>query len=66
MTLPHVGIIVTVLGTVLMAFSLKIIKQYSFEVRTDKDKISPTQTEINKWLFWTGLFCIAMGSFFQW
>jgi hypothetical protein len=80
MELKHWGIILTVLGTILLAFSIRIkssvAKDASFirksiEERQKKehkemDLIWPSETWINRTFFWSGLFCIAIGALLQW
>jgi hypothetical protein len=67
------GILATVLGTVLLAFSLKIRRQYEGETAKVVDKmkrsnglLEPTETYIIRPLFWLGLGLIASGSLLQW
>jgi hypothetical protein len=82
MTYPHIGIIITIIGTILLAFSLRIQSQFGLGTFVDeagdiavvpndgeedtKKAIFPTYTYINKWLFWGGLFLVAVGSLLQW
>lgn len=65
MNIRHVGIILSVvfsvMGAILLAFSLKI-KSYK-GVRFYGD--AATRTSINKWLFWSGLVLIAAGALMQ-
>jgi len=75
MELKHVGIILVVIGTILLAFSLKIIHGYdtkhpvmkeSHKIAKESGYVWPSETYINKWLFWAGLACVALGSLLQW
>ena len=68
------GIILTIIGTIFLAFSVKMKRQYIEDMakRVDDIKkknpnlIEPTETYIVQWLFWLGLFFIAVGSMLQW
>ena len=73
--LRHLGILFTILGTVLLAFSVKTVHQYSGDrymeeivERFEKDSsfIVPTKTWIDRKLFWGGLLFVALGSGLQW
>jgi hypothetical protein len=73
-SMEHIGIILTVLGTVLVAFSVRVKRQYNKEVRKlvdeaktrHPDLIEPTETYIVRSLFWIGLILVALGSALQW
>jgi hypothetical protein len=73
-TRQHIGIFVTIAGTVLLAFSVKIKSQYSGDMAGVVDKlkggnpdlIEPTETRIVRGLFWTGLAFVAIGTLLQW
>jgi hypothetical protein len=70
----HIGIILTILGTVLVAFSVRIKRQYDKELRKVADEaktrhpdlVEPTETYIVRSLFWIGLILVAVGSALQW
>ncbi len=74
MTTHQVGILLTVLGTVLLAFSLRVRRQYEGEMarfidkskKEDSKMMEITETAINRYLFWSGLLCISVGSLMQW
>jgi N-acetylglutamate synthase-like GNAT family acetyltransferase len=73
-TTPHIGILLTIAGTVCLAISVKSNTQYSGDEfmedcvqRARKDgAFVPTYTYIDKKLFYTGLGLVAAGSFMQW
>lgn len=68
------GIALTVIGTILLAISVKSETQYRGDVfmedcveRARKDgAFIPTYTYISKRLFRSGLLCVALGSVFNW
>ena len=73
MNYRHLGIVLTVIGTASLAFSVKVQRQYTGEMARIADKlkesddtIEPTETSISRGLFWTGLTLIAAGSLLQW
>jgi hypothetical protein len=68
MTRQHLGLLLTVVGTILLAFSLKVYEGGLAIQMTDKKGriISPSQATINRYMFWAGLGCIAVGTMFQW
>lgn len=73
-TRGHAGIVLTVIGTVCLALSVKVKRQYEGEMAKVVDKlkkekpdlIEPTETYIVRKLFWIGLICIAVSSLLQW
>ena len=70
-TRQHIGIILTIIGTGFLAFSVRVTRQYQGEMakevaRFKKDSIELTQTSINRSLFWIGLGLVALGSALQW
>lgn len=73
-TRQHIGIILTIIGTVILALSVKSETQYSGDKlmedcveRARKDgAFVPTYTYIDKKLFYIGLSCVAVGSLMQW
>jgi len=70
-TRQHLGIILTIIGTVFLAFSVRVTRQYKREMakkvdRLKKDDIEPTETSIILSLFWIGLGLVALGSALQW
>ncbi len=74
LTAHQLGIILVVLGTILLAFSLKVTPQYTCDaaravdqLKKDRpDLIELTETYIIRWRFWTGLALVALGSLLQW
>jgi hypothetical protein len=74
MEIRHWGILISILGTVLLAFSLKSENQYSkhqnrIEIEKwakSNDGFLPTYTRIDNRLFYIGLALIAIGSLLQW
>ena len=67
------GIILTIMGTILLAFSVKVKRQYTGDLAKDVDNkkknldlIEHSETYIVQWLFWFGLFFVALGSMLQW
>jgi hypothetical protein len=69
----HIGIILTVIGTGFLAFSVRITRQYQGEMSKIADKLKRgasfiefTETTINRSLFWIGLGFVALGSALQW
>ena len=70
MTMQHIGIILSIIGTVLLAFSVKVKRQYGGEAAKavdaaklrDPSLVEPTETTIVRPLFWFGLALIALGS----
>jgi hypothetical protein len=73
-TRHHIGIILTIIGTVCLAFSVKSETQYSGDKlmedcaeRARKDGgFVPTYTYIDKKLFYAGLAFVGIGSVMQW
>ncbi len=81
MTFQHGGILLVILGTICLAFAVKIENKYTLSARGKKDKTywrniikraedgtycEPTIVFIDKILFRTGLACVALGSLLQW
>ena len=75
MELRHGGILLTILGTLVLAFSVKVIPGYDEKIEElkklheeteENGLIWPSETYIKKWWFWCGLFLIAVGSLLQW
>ena len=74
MTSKHLGIILTIIGTFSLTFSVRIKRQYGEGIDKVLDKlkkenpelIEPTETYIVRKYFWFGLVCIALGSLLQW
>lgn len=69
-SLQHAGILLTILGTIFLAFSVRVKGQYNKEIRKDIGKdpsiLSPTEVCIVRIRFWAGLACVAAGSLLQW
>jgi len=74
LTREHIGILLTIAGTALLAFSVKVKRQYSGDMARVVDKlkkggpdvVEPTETHIARGLFWAGLICVAIGAVLQW
>lgn len=81
MTLGHGGILLVILGTICLAFAVKIENKYTLSSRSKEDKnywknivkraedgtyYEPTIVHIDKMLFRVGLACVAIGSLMQW
>ena len=78
----HIGILLTIAGTIVLAYSLRITSQFGLGSFVDeggninivpndgeedtKKAIFPTYTYINRWLFRGGLLLVALGSLLQW
>jgi len=70
----HIGLILVVIGTVWLAFSLSVKRQYSGEMRKAVDKFKKneknllelTEVKIDRFRFWIGLLFIAIGTIMQW
>ena len=65
MEIRHIGILLSVIfsviGAVLLAFSLKIKSHENVRI----NGVPTTETSINKWLFYSGLVLIAIGALMQ-
>ena len=74
MTLGHGGILLVILGTICLAFAVKIENKYTLSARSNKEKkyyenivkraedgsyYEPTIVQIDKMLFRIGLACVA-------
>jgi len=74
MTYSHAGIILVFIGTVLLAFSLKVKRSYESETADVVDKLKkqfphilePTEVYIRPGYFRSGLIFVAIGSLLQW
>ena len=73
MTFSHIGIISVLIGTFLLAFSVKVKRMYKGDMANVVDRlkklhhiVEPTETYIRPGLFWFGLFLVAVGSILQW
>jgi len=64
------GLILVIVGTGLMAISVtyrqSLPRQLQREMERRQDVVVPTQVIFCRWLFWSGLGCIALGSLMQW
>ncbi len=73
-TREHLGIIILVVGTAFLAFSVKVKRQYHGdaarvvdELKKQKpDLVEITETYISRSMFWVGLALVAIGSALQW
>jgi hypothetical protein len=73
-TRQHFGILLIIIGTTCIAFSVRVKRQYDREMGSAVDKLKkenpnifePTETTIVRALLWSGLICIVIGSFLQW
>jgi len=74
MTTAQVGIVLVVAGTVILALSVKVNRQYRGQLgkmvdnlkKKDSDLIEPSETRIVRPMFWFGLLLVALGSILQW
>lgn len=74
LTLSRIGILLGIIETGFLAFSVKAENQYSnFKEIQSKLKewkkigiFSPSDVSINRGLLWTGLGLVAIGSLLQW
>lgn len=82
MDLRHGGILLVILGTICLAFAVKVENKYTLSARSEgkekkeaKDIVKraedgsyyePPIVYIDKMLFRTGLACVAIGSLMQW
>ena len=70
----HIGIVLTIAGTVLLAFSVRIKRQYTGPMAKVADRlkegnpdlIEPVETRIVRGMFWAGLASVAVGALLQW
>ena len=70
----HLGILLTIAGSVLLAFSVRVKRQYTGPMakvvdnlkQQDHELVEPTEASIVRPLFWAGLSFIAAGSLLQW
>ena len=70
----HIGLVLTFFGTVLLALSVKVKRQYSGDTASEVDKlkeadpdlVEPTETYIVRRRFRAGLFLIGIGTVLQW
>jgi predicted thioredoxin/glutaredoxin len=74
LTRQHIGILLTIAGTVLLAFSVKVKRQYSGKMARVADKLKErepalvelTETNIVRSMFWAGLASVAIGTLLEW
>jgi predicted thioredoxin/glutaredoxin len=74
LTRQHVGILLTIAGTVLLAFSVRVKRQYSGQMARVADKLKErepglvelTETNIVRSMFWAGLTSVAIGTLLEW
>ena len=69
LTWQHMGIIITVIGTICLAFSVRIIEQKGgggYVEDEEGNKIKVIGGYIRRKLFWFGLLFIAIGTIMQW
>jgi len=65
----HLGILISLAGTFILAFSVKVKKQKGYGIQTIGDDdyvIAVNESMIDIKLFWVGLACLAIGSVLQW
>jgi len=69
----QIGIVLVVIGTIFLAFSVKVKRGYEDEPakivdnsKVEKGLIEPTETSIVRGRFWIGLSLIGLGSLLQW
>lgn len=70
----HIGIFLTIAGTVLLAFSVRDKRQYFGNMQKVADRlkeenrelVEPTETTVVRRLFWAGLGFVAVGTLLQW
>lgn len=71
-TRQHLGLLLTVAGTVWLAFSVSVRHQYVGDMRSVAEKskgsqlIEPTEARISPMRFWVGLLFVAIGALLQW
>ncbi len=72
-SLRQIGIVLVVIGTIFLAFSVKVKRGYEGEPakvvdnsKEEKGLIETTETSIDRGRFWIGLSLIALGSSLQW
>ena len=81
MTLAHGGILLVILGSICLAYAIKIENKYTLSARSrdeernlknivqraeDGSYYEPNIVHINKMFFRFGLGCVAIGSLMQW
>jgi hypothetical protein len=81
MTFSHIGLILTVIGTGLLAYAVRIENKWTLSAKTKAEKKhyedivtraedgtykEPTIVFINKYMFYIGLMSIATGTLMQW
>jgi uncharacterized membrane protein len=73
MTLQHIGLLLTFVGTVAVAFSVRARPQYEGEMGRVVKKLTrgwrlvqPTETTVLQFPFYGGLALIAIGVVLQW
>jgi len=70
----HMGLILVVIGTFWLAFSLIVKRQYADEraraidelIKKEMNLLEPTEATVNKFRFWIKLIFIAIGTLMQW
>ena len=67
----HLGLILVLVGTIFLAFSVQAKSQYNGKLLQElkkayKNLFVPTETVIIRPRFWGGLALIAAGSMLQW
>ena len=74
MTTNHIGLLTVIVGTALLAYSVKVKRQYSGNMshivdnlkEQDPALLEPTETSIDITRFRSGLALVAIGSLMQW
>lgn len=72
-TRQHLGLIIVILGTIALAFSVKTEEQHESD-RKEAEKRnphmeklwSPVRVTVRRYLFYGGLLAIAIGTLMQW
>jgi len=62
-SLPHIGIVLTIIGTIFLALSVKVESPHEGDFAGVS---APPETSIDRLLFWVGLIFIALGALCQW
>jgi hypothetical protein len=73
MTRQHLGIVISVVGALCLAFTTRVKRQYQGEMGRTADKlkkganlIEPTETSTRKWLLIVGIILVVVGTLVAW